>query len=120
MRRRSIRSEAELTFETLTLAGADVGYAADAFASRADALFDALHREIPWEQHRLHIFGREVASPRWSCWIGDPGTGYSYSGTHFAPHPWPLALQAIRARLAGELRIDFNSVLANLYREVNQ
>jgi len=83
----------------------------------ADALFDALRDAIPWGIHRIRLFGREVDSPRLSCWIGDPGTGYTYSGTHFEPHPWPVALRAIRTRLAGELRIDFNSVLANLYRD---
>ena len=83
----------------------------------ADALFDALRVAIPWSIHRIRLFGRDVDSPRLSCWIGDPGTGYTYSGTHFEPNTWPVALRAIRARLAGELRVDFNSVLANLYRD---
>ena len=117
MRRRSIRSEADLTFEALSLAGADVGYAADAFASRADVLFDALHREIPWGQHRLHIFGREVASPRLSCWVGDKGTAYKYSGTLFEPHAWTPALASLREELADRFDLPFNSVLANLYRD---
>ena len=117
MRRRSIRSEAEPTFEALTLAGADVGYAADAFAPRADALFDALHREIPWEQHRLHIFGREVASPRLSCWIGDAGTAYRYSGSLFEPRAWTPTLAALRHELRDRFDLQFNSVLANLYRD---
>lgn len=117
MRRRIIRSEADLTFEALTLAGADVGYAADAFAMRADALFEALHGEIPWEQHRLHIFGREVASPRLSCWIGDEGRAYTYSGSLFEPRPWTPALAALREELGTRFDLHFNSVLANLYRD---
>jgi alkylated DNA repair dioxygenase AlkB len=83
----------------------------------ADALFDALRDAIPWSVHRIRLFGREVASPRLSCWIGDPGSSYSYSGTRFEPNPWPTALQPIRTRLAREMQIDFNSVLANLYRD---
>jgi alkylated DNA repair dioxygenase AlkB len=83
----------------------------------AEVLFAGLREGIPWSVHRIRLFGRDVDSPRLSCWIGDPGTGYTYSGTHFAPHPWPVALRAMRARLAGELRVDFNSVLANLYRD---
>jgi alkylated DNA repair dioxygenase AlkB len=83
----------------------------------AEVLFAGLRVGIPWSVHRIRLFGRDVDSPRLSCWIGDPGTGYTYSGTHFAPNPWPVALRAIRARLAGDLRIDFNSVLANLYRD---
>jgi len=83
----------------------------------ADALFAGVRGAIPWSVHRIRLFGREVDSPRLSCWIGDPGIGYRYSGTRFEPHPWPVALRAIRARLGGELRIDFNSVLANMYRD---
>jgi alkylated DNA repair dioxygenase AlkB len=85
--------------------------------AQADALFTALGAAIPWEVHRLRLFGREVDSPRLSCWIGDPGASYAYSGTRFQPRPWPAALLPLRARLLAELHIDFNSVLANLYRD---
>ncbi len=83
----------------------------------ADTLFATLRTTIPWETHRIKLFGREIDSPRLSCWIGDPGTDYKYSGARFAPHPWPEALLAIRERLARELSAPFNSVLANLYRD---
>lgn len=82
----------------------------------ADALFATLRTTIPWETHRIKLFGREIDSPRLSCWIGDPGTDYKYSGARFAPHPWPEALLSIRERLVRELGVPFNSVLANLYR----
>lgn len=83
----------------------------------ASALQSALLAGVPWETHRIRLFGREVASPRLSCWIGDPGASYRYSGTLFQPRPWPAALLPIRERLAHELGVDFNSVLANLYRD---
>lgn len=102
----------------LDLPDADVALDAAWLApGEADALFDALRDAIPWSIHRIRLFGRDVDSPRLSCWIGDPGTGYRYSGTRFEPNPWPTALQPIRTRLARELHIDFNSVLANLYRD---
>ena len=82
-----------------------------------DALFDALHREIPWEQHRLRLFGREIGSPRLSCWIGDEGTAYKYSGTRFEPHAWTPTLALLREELAARFDLRFNSVLANLYRD---
>ncbi len=103
--------------ERVPLDGADVSYEADAFAARATALFDALHREIPWEQHRLRLFGREIGSPRLSCWIGDEGTAYKYSGTRFEPHAWTPTLALLRAELAARFDLAFNSVLANLYRD---
>ena len=86
-------------------------------APAADALFAALLADVPWETHRIRLFGREVDSPRRSCWIGDPGARYRYSGADFMPRPWPQALLPVRARLREELGLDCNSVLANLYRD---
>ncbi len=84
---------------------------------QADALFDTLLHEVPWSVHRIRMFGREIDSPRLSCWIGDAGASYRYSGTRFAPHPWPPALETLRQRLVGELGAGFDSVLANRYRD---
>ena len=85
----------------------------------ADTLFAALLATIPWETHHIRLFGRDVASPRLSCWIGDAGTGYTYSKTHFEPRPWPAALTALRSRVEVACEARFNSVLANLYRDGN-
>lgn len=49
-------------------------------AGEADRLFIGLRDGIVWETHTIRLFGRELASPRLSCWIGDPGTRYRYSG----------------------------------------
>jgi alkylated DNA repair dioxygenase AlkB len=87
--------------------------------AEADALFDGLRVGIPWERHRLRLFGREIDAPRLSCWIGDDGATYTYSRTRFEPRPWPDALHAIRERLRVECGADFNGVLANLYRDGN-
>lgn len=86
-------------------------------ATAADTLFAALLQQIPWDTHRIRMFGRLVDSPRLSCWIGDPGTDYTYSGVRFAPRAWPVALRLICERLAREVGVDFNSVLANRYRD---
>lgn len=83
----------------------------------AGALQEALRDTVPWEVHRIRLFGREHASPRLSCWFGDPGARYRYSGASFQPQPWPPMLLPIRERLSRELGIDFNSVLANRYRD---
>lgn len=102
----------------IELPGADVSIdAAWLQQSQADALLAELRRSIPWSVHRIKLFGREVDSPRLSCWIGDPDARYAYSGTHFEPHPWPQALLPIRQRLADDIGTDFDSVLANLYRD---
>lgn len=85
--------------------------------SAADALLAALETQVPWEVHRIRLFGRLVDSPRLSCWIGDPAAAYTYSGTRFQPHPWPAALLPVRERLLDDIGVDFNSVLANRYRD---
>ena len=81
------------------------------------ALFAALLAELPWTTHRVVLFGRAIDSPRLSCWIGDPGVAYRYSGVHHEPVPWPVMLQPVRERLQRETGHAFNSVLANLYRD---
>jgi alkylated DNA repair dioxygenase AlkB len=83
----------------------------------AAAAFAALRPAIPWETHRLRMFGRTIDSPRLSAWIGDPGTDYRYSGTTFAPLPWPPGLPALRDAIAAATGAAFDSVLANLYRD---
>ena len=107
-----------MTLQTLPLPGADVAWDPRWLAAgEADALYQHLLDDVPWETHRIRLFGRLVDSPRLSCWIGDPGARYRYSGTLFEPHPWPLRLQALRSRLADALGVGFNSVLANRYRD---
>lgn len=83
----------------------------------ADALFAELRQAVAWETHRIRLFGRELDTPRLSCWIGDPGASYTYSRTRFEPRPWPAALAALRGRLERACAARFNSVLANLYRD---
>jgi alkylated DNA repair dioxygenase AlkB len=85
-------------------------------AGAASALCDALMAGVPWERHRIRVYGREIDAPRLSCWMGDPDAVYTYSGTRFVPHPWPEVLVPVRERLEHELGAPFNSVLANLYR----
>ena len=107
-----------MAWERLDLDGAEVaidrGWMA---AADAAALFATLLQAVPWQVHRIRIFGRWVDSPRLSCWIGDPGTDYTYSGARFAPAPWPPALATVRARVSAACGERFDSVLANLYRD---
>ncbi|HWU71318.1 MAG TPA: alpha-ketoglutarate-dependent dioxygenase AlkB [Pseudoxanthomonas sp.] len=86
-------------------------------AERADALFDALLARVPWEIHRIRLFGREVDSPRLSCWMGDADATYRYSGMRHLPRPWLPRLDDVRERLRLEAGVDFNSVLLNRYRD---
>ncbi len=103
--------------QPIELAGATLGFDPEWLAcAEAEALFVSLVANIDWEVHRIRMFGRQIDSPRLSCWIGDPGASYTYSRTRFEPHPWPSVLLPIRERLRDTLGVDFNSVLANRYR----
>lgn len=105
------------TLAHVPLAGADLLFAPRWLdAAEAHDLLAALLAQVPWHVHHIRLLGREVASPRLSCWIGDPGAAYRYSGALFEPHPWPPALHALRAQLDSACSTAFNSVLANRYR----
>jgi alkylated DNA repair dioxygenase AlkB len=88
-------------------------------ADTAARLFAELRDAIAWEQHRLRLFGREVASPRLSCWIGDADAIYTYSRVRFEPRAWPRALLRVRDEIARATGAHYNSVLANRYRDGN-
>jgi alkylated DNA repair dioxygenase AlkB len=110
--------------EPIFLAGADLLFDPRWLpAAAADKLFatlrDPVQAGIDWEVHRIRLFGREVESPRLSRWIGDPGTSYRYSGVRFEPATWPRALSVMRKAVSGAAGEEFNSVLANLYRDGN-
>lgn len=110
----------ETSWEPVLLPDADVAIMRPWLpAAEADALQADLKKTVSWEIHCIKMFGRTLESPRRSCWIGDPGTGYTYSRTRFEPHPWPASLSALRARLEQACGARFNSVLANLYRDGN-
>lgn len=80
--------------------------------SDADRLLATLLAAPFWRQEQITLFGRQVAQPRLSAWMGDPGAVYTYSGLTLAPIPWTPEVQALRRRLG-----DFDSVLLNLYRD---
>lgn len=104
-------------WQPLPLPGADLALWPHWLArEEADTLFAELQATIPWEVHRIRIYGREVNSPRLSCWIGDSDATYVYSRTRFVPHPWLPALANLRSRLEQACDVRFNSVLGNLYR----
>ena len=67
-----------MPLSALDLHGADIAFdPAWLSPTSADALFAALRDAIPWQVHRIRLFGREVDSPRLSCWIGDAGAAYT-------------------------------------------
>lgn len=107
-------AESELLIET----DGDVRLFRNFFsASQAAANFEQLYKELDWQQSFIHIAGRKIPVPRLNAWYGDPGCHYQYSGIGFDPLPWTPTLRGIRDQLTQAFGQEFNSVLANLYRD---
>ncbi len=83
---------------------------------RAWRLFDFLMKEIPWKQETIYIFGKWVNEPRLTCWMGDAGAIYKYSGKSRKPLDWLPEISNLKKEIESFTGIYFNSVLLNLYR----
>jgi len=82
-----------------------------------DLLCQQLVEDLEWSQDKISMFGQVHDVPRLNAWYGDRDCSYSWSGIQMSPMEWTPTLSNIRQRvieLAGE---EFNSVLANLYRD---
>ncbi len=102
----------------LALPGAEVSYHENWLdPAAASSALAALLAEVPFTQHRVRLFGRELPAPRLSAWVGDPGASYRYSRVLHKPLPWTATLAALRERLNREFGVRFNSVLVNRYRD---
>lgn len=80
-------------------------------------LLDELIAGVPWEQETINLFGRKVQQPRLTAWFGiglDSATRYRTSRTAL---PWPASLEPTLEALREHTGIEFNSALANLYRD---
>lgn len=83
----------------------------------ADRLLARLSDELAWQKEDILMFGRRIRVPRLMCWYGDPGACYTYSGVRHEPLPWTETLKSVRRQLEQRCGHDFNSVLANCYRD---
>jgi alkylated DNA repair dioxygenase AlkB len=106
-----------MPWQTLALPGGDVRLTQFCDAHVAEDWFVRLQQEVLWERHRLRLFGREVDSPRLSCWIGDADAVYTYSATRFTPQAWTPGCSLLRERVSVLCGERYNSVLCNLYRD---
>lgn len=84
--------------------GAIVYYPAVFGAAESAAYFSTLLDEIPWSHETMRMYDKLVDVPRLVAWYRDPDP---------LPHP----LQEIRARVQSHLRIPFNAVSLNYYRD---
>lgn len=76
-----------------------------------------LEQEVAWRQEQITLWGRTHPLPRLTCWMGDPGCAYTYSGVNNVVVPWSAAVQELRQRIEEQVGWSFNSLLLNLYRD---
>ncbi|MEI8658712.1 alpha-ketoglutarate-dependent dioxygenase AlkB family protein [Vibrio sp. Hal054] len=82
---------------------------------QADQSFLNLRNELDWQQEKIQLFGKHVLQPRLQAWHGDKS--YTYSGLSMQPQPWTPTLLELKSRCEAVAKLNFNSVLANLYRD---
>ncbi len=83
----------------------------------AGRVADALQAEVPWKQDQISLWGRTHPLPRLTCWMGDPGCAYTYSGVKNPIEAWTPRLQQLRQEVEQAVGCRFNSLLLNLYRD---
>ncbi|MDH5518865.1 MAG: alpha-ketoglutarate-dependent dioxygenase AlkB [Gammaproteobacteria bacterium] len=105
------------SFHRIDLADADIVCYPQFFqSSEADLLFQTLLTQLAWSQQRIRVYGKEYNEPRLTAWYADAGKCYEYSGLRNSGLAWQPVLKAIMARIGTVSAADFNSVLANRYR----
>ncbi|MFQ4140655.1 alpha-ketoglutarate-dependent dioxygenase AlkB [Chlorogloeopsis sp. ULAP02] len=106
--------------EVLSMPDADVIFYRNFFNQQeSDELFQTLLKEIKWRQDKMKIYGKEVNLPRKTAWYGDKDKSYKFSGIHLQPELWTPTLLQVKEKVEEIAKVQFNSVLLNLYRDGN-
>ncbi len=85
-------------------------------AGEAKSLYETLYKEIAWQESEITLFGKRHKVPRLSALYGEPGLKYTYSGYTDEAKRWTPTLSKLNKRITAQIKFNFNSVLANLYR----
>lgn len=83
----------------------------------ADGMLQVLSSTVPWKQQAIKMFGKSVMQPRLTCWMGDPGANYKYSGLSLRPEHWTPELMMLKKLVEDFAGHGFNSALLNFYRD---
>ena len=106
--------------EVLSMPDAEVTFYRNFFNQQeSDELFQTFLNEIKWRQDKMNIYGKEVNLPRKTAWYGDNNMSYKFSGIHLDPEPWIPTLLKVKEKVDEIAKVNFNSVLLNLYRDGN-
>lgn len=85
----------------------------------ANYYLEAFKNNIEWKQESMNMYGKQVLFPRLTAWYGENDKPYSFSGIKLNPNAWSNELIEIKKLIEPECKVEFNSVLLNLYRDGN-
>ncbi|KJD33482.1 2OG-Fe(II) oxygenase [Tamlana nanhaiensis] len=104
----------------LKLKDAEVIYYPNFFTTKeANTLFEALLNEVKWQQDTIKMFGKTHLQPRLTAFFANNQNRYKYSNIIMQPEMFNANLSRIKTIIENELKIEFTSCLANLYRTGN-
>lgn len=104
--------------ETIPIPDAEVSFYRNFFDDEeSDKFFKILFNEIKWRQEKVKMYGKEINLPRETAWYGDKDKSYTFSGIYLKPEPWTSTLVQIKEKIEKIAKVQFNSVLLNLYRD---
>lgn len=79
--------------------------------------YHILSESLEWRREKIKMFGKELWQPRLLAWYADPGVNYTYSGIEHLPLAWTVPLMNLKSKIENYINNEFNSVLANFYRD---
>jgi alkylated DNA repair dioxygenase AlkB len=85
-------------------------------AEKAANLMIILQQSLSWRKEKITLYGKTFDVPRLQAWYGDAEAAYEYSGMTMQPQSWTPELLELKLVCEQIAQTQFNSVLANLYR----
>ena len=105
------------SFEKLNMKNAEVLYFKNFFTqNESNVYFDSLLKNINWQQDYITVFGKTHLQPRLTAFYSSNSKTYSYSNIIMTPNPFDGAILEIKKAIENQLKTEFTSCLANLYR----
>ena len=88
--------------------------------NEANALYENLLNELPWQSDIVTLFGKTHVTTRQIVWMGDHDVSYHYSGQTRRAIPWSKQMLHVKRHIEQQLssigiNVDFNSCLLNHY-----
>jgi len=103
-----------------TLPNAELIYIPNFFSKQeADSYFKTIETKTDWQHDDITIFGKTHKQPRLTALFGESNRPYGYSNIIMYAKPFTPTLKTIKQQIEDIAQYQFNTALANLYRDGN-